>query len=93
MTILRGKAPVYFVKTKENNQIGILRYLSINLLNQLRKIINRDILISDVYISKMNLLKFICKTGFLPYFNQELNLKISNNSWNIFVSKLSYRKK
>ena len=81
--IISGRKPNYrnSLISKKNS---LFRITLINIINFFRSLFNKKILISDIYISKLNLLKLFINTGFIPYFPQEIKI-LKDNNWYKFL--------
>ncbi len=66
--------------------------LTSKIINIFRRFSNNNILISDIYISKKNIIKLIIHTGLIPYMNE--GFKISNDkNWFKFIAESSVQDK
>ncbi len=88
--IINGKNP-NFNKLEKTKKLSLKTNLTFIFLNYLRKILNKNILISDVYISKSEYLKLLIKTGLVPIFPQKIRL-FKDKDWAQFLKEYKYTK-
>lgn len=88
--LINGKDPI-FIESKKTKKLSLKNNFTLFFLNFLRKILNKNILISDIYISKSETFKLLIKKGLLPLFPPQIRL-LKDNNWAHFLGEYKYTK-